>query len=247
MDDMSETTENATQGGGQEPETVPQPAIDEAPTTGQEQDESQTTETPPQDDKPKETPRAIQRRFDELTRRAYENQRRAEAAEAQLRQMQQPNATAQAAPPQGYVPASEVERAAAQLVEAQSFNSACDAIADFGAEKFPDFDTALTNFRMLGGPPQPFLEALTALGKEDGARVFHDLGTNPDEAERIIRMSPARMGIELAKLAAKPAKVPAVSKAPPPITPIRAGRVTTDAEPTDDAEWRAWFTKKQRS
>ena len=29
------------------------------------------------------------------------------------------------------------------------------------------------------------MEAITALGKEDGAKVFYELGKNPDEAARI--------------------------------------------------------------
>jgi len=241
---MSETqTEIATQG---EPngETVPQPATDTAPITGQEQPAEQTTETP----EPKKTP-WFQRRIDELTREKHEARRQADAYADALRKIQQPAGQVEApqttAPP-GYIPAAEVPRVAAEMVEAERFTAACNDVADYGSEKIPDFDRAVQNFAMLGGPPRPFLEAVTALGKEDGARVYAELGNNPDEAERILRMSPARMAIEVAKLAAKPAKVPAVSKAPPPITPISAGGAVSNGppDPKNDAAYRQWFAKE---
>ena len=46
---------------------------------------------------------------------------------------------------------------------------------------------------MLGGTPPAFLEAVVDLGKDAGARVYYELGKDPDAAQRILAMSPVRM------------------------------------------------------
>lgn len=253
MDIMSESIESATQGEtASAVETVPQPATDTAPDTGQEQQaepaETTTEEAP---EEPKRKP-WFQQRIDELTREKHEARRQAEQLGAYLRQIQQGQQPApqQEAPPAGYVPASEVGRFAAQQIEMERFNMACDEIADHGASVFKDFDSAVQNFQSIGGPPPALLEAVTALGKEDGARVFYDLGMNPDEAMRLSRLSPARMAVEIARMAAKPAAPKPVSKVPPPITPIAAARAEAGGEPdakSNPDAWRKWFAGQMKN
>jgi hypothetical protein len=253
MEHMSESLESATQGATVDPvETAPQPATDTAPNTGQEQ-QADTAETQTEDapEEPKRKP-WFQQRIDELTREKHEARRQTEQLTAYLRQIQQGQQPEpqQSQAPAGYVPASEVGRIAAQQIEMARFNAACDDVADHGASVFKDFDSAVQNFQSIGGPPPALLEAVTALGKEDGARVFYDLGMNPDEAMRLARLSPARMAVEVAKMAARPAAPKPVSKVPPPITPISAARTETGGEPdakSNPDAWRKWFRNGMRN
>lgn len=250
---MSESLENATQGATAEPvDTAPQPATETAPDTGQEQ-EAEPAETTTEDapEEPKRKP-WFQQRIDELTREKHEARRQTEQLTDYLRQIQQGQQPEpqQGQPPAGYVPASEVGRIAAQQIEAAQFTQACNEIAEHGESVFKNFDTAVQNFQSIGGPPPALLEAVTALGKEDGARVFYDLGMNPDEAMRLARLSPARMAVEIAKMAAKPAAPKPVSKAPPPITPISANRAETGGEPDATRQpeaWRKWYAAGMKS
>lgn len=234
-------SDQGTQALGDEPNAALTPA-DEIASEGQEQQTSAAeTEAPQETEKPKQVP-WFQRRINELTREKYENQRRAEALEAQLRQ-QNPASQTQDTPP-GMIPVTEVERVASQIAAQREFDASCDAVAQFGAEKFSDFDTARDNLTAMGLISRPFLDAVTALGTEDGAKVYRDLGTNPDLADKILRLPPARMAVEVAKLAAKPAK-PAISRAPAPITPVGSGSTrNANPETMGDAEFRAWFAKE---
>lgn len=166
--------------------------------------------------------------------------------------------TAQKAPPSPppvvtqpeVVPASEVEKRAAQLLDERQFVDACNDIADAGAAKHPDFGEAVRNFELLGEMPKAFLEAVTALGKDDGAKVYYDLGKDPAEAARVFRLPPVKMAMELQKMAAATPKIAAISKVPDPIEPITPNRGRGDAEPDpvkDSAAWTAWFNKARRN
>lgn len=146
------------------------------------------------------------------------------------------------------VPAAQVEAYAAQMVAEEAHKDACNEVAETGRAAYKDFDTAINNIGMIGEIPRPFLEGITALGKDDGAKVFYELGKNPEEAERIWQLSPARMAVALAKLAAAPVKLAPVSRAPAPIEPIAGTRAVSGAEPSDknDAAWTDWYKKGLR-
>jgi len=248
---MSETQTNVTQGVDN---TAPQPDQND-PNTGQDQtradDDAANTDDQPEPEQPKKQP-WLQRKLAETAYEARETRRQLAETRALLAQYQQPGATPaqNTAPPPGYVPAAEVQRAAAEMLGRVEFNRTCDEIAELGS-KLPDFASAVGNLSALGVDTQnandPFMQAVTALDKAEAARVFHELGSNPEDAERILKMSPARMAVEVAKLAAKPVKVPAVSKAPPPITPISGRTARNDAEPDgkNDEEYRAWFVRER--
>jgi len=244
---MSESVENATQGVTETVDTVPQPATDDnASQTGAEQQADTQEQTPPEPE-PKRKP-WFQERIDELTRARREAERQRDAVLAQLRSNQQQpeqyNAPQNAAPP-GYVPVAEVARIAEQQLAAAAFTEACNSVAAAGEAAFPDFQTAVSNFQMIGGPPEALLEAVTALGTEEGARAFYELGKNPDEAMRISRLSPARMAVEVARLAAKPMKLPPVSKAPEPIKPLTSGAArSVDPDHMTDEQFRKWIAKE---
>lgn len=248
MGHMSETQDTGTQPAPQG-ETAPQPAENTAPTTGTEQTPA-ATPAPQTNTEEAPKPRPwFEKRIAETAFEAREERRQKEAAIAYARQLEarlQPQQEAAQQPPPGYVPVSEIARVAAQQREAERFTDACNDVADFGSAKFPDFNEAVSTFAMLGGPPPALLEAVTALGKEDGARVYYELGKNPDEASRLLALSPARMAVEVAKMAAKPAAAPRVSAVPEPVVPIGSGNARTEANPArmSDAQWRDWFGKK---
>lgn len=175
------------------------------------------------------TPAWVERRFAEMTRNRHEAERRAEAAERDLA-----NALALAktnlgegeqqqyqAPAKQTAPVSDderIQRAAAALVETQRFNDRSNDVYAAGKADHPDFDESLKNLGMLGASPE-FFKSIVEL--EDAHKVLHALGSNPDEAARILALPPLKQGRELERLASKPASVKAkkpVSNAPEPIS-----------------------------
>lgn len=231
---MSEELE-ATQGLPDGEAVVETPAIETAPETGTEQT-PQAEEK--QDDRPKHKP-WFQERIDQLTREKYDARREADAAIAKLDEFQR------GIQPEGdkTVPQSEIDRIASQraeeLVKAKDFNAKCDAIYSSGKDDFPDFDDKISNFRMLGGLPQPFLEAVTDL--PDAQKVLYHLGDNLDDAARILNLPPMRMALELAKLSQAPVKAKPVSNAPPPIRPIDGTpKGEPDPEKMTTNDWIKW-------
>lgn len=240
---MSETNETVPQ--DLEPETpdpnaAPQPAATEA-SPGQEQADPPE----PQGDEPKsKQPQWVQRRIDELTRARYDERRRADDAEARLRQLQPDQSQNSQAIPPGYIPVQDVQRFVAEQASTAQYNRACDAIADAGA-MVAAFDEGLGNLRALGVNPSnradPLMQVLTELDADEGARAIASLGANPDEAYRILNLSPARMAVEVAKMAAKPARS-SVSRAPSPITPLNGGAAKGgDPYTMNDEDQRKWF------
>lgn len=246
MDDMSETIESVSQDAVPETEIAQTPAIDTAPDTGNEPT-PEPVEPVAEPATPKQQP-WFQKRIDELTREKYEERRKAERLESELRKIQQPpeNVPQVAA---GTIPVEEVERRAAEIVEQRTFVAACNEVADVGLAKYPDFQQAVKNYEMIGGVPPEFLKAVTSLGKEDGAKVYYDLGIDPDRASRILALPPVQMAMEVAKLAFSPAKpVAPVSRVPPPITPIASAPVRGGVpDPEKNAsEYRKWFEEEYR-
>jgi hypothetical protein len=96
--------------------------------------------------------------------------------------------------------------------------------------KFPDFDDVVND-----GVPitDPMVDAV--LQHEMGPDIAYHLGSNPSEASRIARLSPAGQLMELGLIAASlrtPVKPP-VSQAPKPIKPLTTG---SSASPTSKDE-----------
>lgn len=124
------------------------------------------------------------------------------------------------------------ERAAQKAAQAQ-FTSDCNTIFDKGAEKHGEaFKESVANLNAMGLMDPKLVEA--AMATDAPADVIHALGADLDEAERVLSLSPARMGVEMAKIAAKlnpttqaPAPKPKLSNAPAPITPVGGGAPAT--------------------
>ena len=211
--------------------------------------EEAQTETPAVDALKKQQ-RWMEQRIAAQAYETREAKREGAAAKAELaryRQGGQPP-PAETQPPPGMVPAAEVETRAAALADANRVTDACNAVYGTGTSKYKDFDAAVKNFEMMGGPSPGFLHVIMELGPEAGAKVYYDLGKDPAKASNVLAMTPVKMAVEMAKIAAAPPKIAAVSKAPAPIDPLTSSRARANAEPDakDTLAYAAWF-RKQRS
>lgn len=209
-----------------------------------------TTEQPQEAAKPAESAedRAkkepwFQKRIGELTREKYEARRAAEDAQRDAEQVRQYLAQIQQGD-QTQQPAVDVrtlaQQEAARMIAEQRFNESCNKVYAEGAKEFDDFDASIRNLQMVG-VNRDFLEL--AATSDAGHKLLHHLGSDLDEAARILALSPVQMAREMTKLELKlgqPVAKP-VSNAPAPITPI-AGAKGGSKDPSEmtDAEFAKW-------
>lgn len=225
----------------------------------------------------KPTPKrsGVEKDVQRLLRERYEarnKQAEAEAAAAALRREIEELRAARAAPADPAAPQSQqppviqrqgesgndfearVQAEAVRRSEAAAFNDACNRVAAKGIETHKDFGEAQGALmgafgRQVNGRPE-FLQAITRL--ENGHDVFHHLGTNLEEAEKLFsHTDPVGLVMAMGDLSAKlkTPKVPKISNAPAPVTPIRGGgngrssvRLDDDKTPIDD--WSKQFLKE---
>ena len=213
-----------------DPAVVADPAVDPAATPDPKATEAE----------------GVQRRINEITAQKYAAQREAKAerdarlaAEAKAEELLSRISKTPATTPDPAAPAvdpkvteAEIDRRATEkaelLARAKVCNDACNNIVDAGKKEFKDWDATVANLRMVGaiGPdvPADFLE--TAIELKDPQKILHYLGSNLDEAERIVKSSPKKMAMEMARIEAAlnapvaPAPAPALSNAPAPVAPI---------------------------
>lgn len=238
-DEMTSATQGAPEG-----EAAVTPAETTAPDTGTEQPAAQpetTAETPPPEKPKAAVPKWAEKRFAELTRQVNEERRLREAAEAAARGAQQPADPSQTRS----TPETDVEKRAAQIVAQREFDKACNTAWEAGTTKYGEnFDAALGTLRTMGVLRPEVVEA--ALATEAAPDVLHYLGSNPDEADRILSLPPTRMAVELVKVAqtaAKPTPKPA-SSAPAPIKPVGGTRQVSE-EPADGDDMATWMRKRE--
>lgn len=105
------------------------------------------------------------------------------------------------------------------------------------AQKIPGFDREA--FDEL--PLTPAI-ASALIESDVSAKLMAHLAANPDDVERIAKLSPARQAAEIGKLEISIASAPKVSKAPPPITPIGGAKGSVSKDPSEmtDAEFAKW-------
>lgn len=217
----------------------------------------------------------FQRRIDQLVAEKWEERRRAEAKEkeandlmtqlAEMRksansgqQVSNPATSAGSPPAQrtdtGLSEAElkvRIEREAESLTRQRAFNKSCDETAENGARDYGDFNLAMKTFGLVGGIPQTVLE--TVIEMPDGHKILYAIGKDPELAEKISKLSPARQALEVGRLEAslkKPVAKP-VSNAPAPIKPVDTGsRASDDPEKMSMEEFVVWrekeTTKKRR-
>lgn len=203
----------------------------------------------------------FQRRIDALTAEKWEERRTNEALKKQTEELLAQLAEARkggAAPAADTVPATTtppannqqpapvksdrtsfsdaelnalVEQKAEQRARQKAFDTACNNVYTNGKDEFGDFDQALRTFQMLGGIPTSVLEVATEM--PDAHKVLYALAKDPDLAERVVKMSPAKQALELARLESQVSKPPTreVSRAPNPVKPIDgSSRASDDME-----------------
>lgn len=199
---------------------------------------------PAGDNTQKTIPEAVQRRINELTAKRYEAERSAAADRAArvaaesraaelLAQISNKPAVDPAAANSTALTEQEIERRAeekaVQMSQAAAFNKACDEIVATGKKDFATtWDEAVRNLGMVGaigqGSNPAFLE--TAIELKNPAAILNHLGKNLEEAERIAKLPPTKMAMEMARVEAllnapTPAPVlPPVSQAPAPVIPV---------------------------
>lgn len=205
----------------------------EAPATTEP--EAATPETPEAEpEKPKQKSWE-QRRIDELTRKRREEERARTRAEERAAQLEAELAKARSGTPGEPTPKPAVDEETVRArvraeMEAEragrEFGEKTGKVLQDGLKTFGDdfervrAETTETFGQELGARPD-FFEALVEL--PDAARVFYELGQNPERLDEVLRMSPTRMAIELTRMNdAKPAPK-TISKAPAPIAPVGGG------------------------
>lgn len=120
-------------------------------------------------------------------------------------------------------------------------------VADFRATT-PDFDSVMADVE--GIELSPVLQQ-AILEHEDGARLAYELAKDSKTLERISRLSPTAAVRELGKFEARilngtQAKPPAVSKAPPPISPVGQGS-TKSTKSVDDMTYQEYKLHWQKT
>lgn len=192
--------------------------------------------------------KGVQKRIDRLTRQKYEARAEADFLRKQLEAQQQPRTDSvidrgRFESEEDYIEAvvearlSQKEAAQQQQSFAQKVNGIIKE-----AEKLGDFD--VDDFREI-----PISQAMAmAIVESDVAvkltKYFHD---EPEEAERISRLSPARQAAAIGRLevdlGSSAPKVTAKSAAPSPIKPVAGNGVTqggyrADMTPEAYRKWR---------
>lgn len=231
-----------------EPETPPAPSV---------------AETPPHkpDWRDKELGRR-KRRLDEESARAEVAEARAkraeDLAESLARQAPpepadgEPTPPAPRQPPQGkvYTQAeldAEADRRAGVIAQQTTFqrdfaSAVSAANTAFGKDKVSD---AIARISELGGLDVDHLNLI--LGTDDPGKVIYELGSKPEEFQRIMDLPFNKRVVEFAKMGLK-TETPALqpSKTPPPVEPIGGGGGSTDNRYDDKSDDAAWFRAEEK-
>lgn len=186
----------------------------------------------------------MQKRIDKLTAK----NRTTETEKAELQKL------LDAKVKDGEVPLTEdeVERRselkANEKLNKREFDKTCEKLATAALKLDPKFnDNIQTMAEEIGLIPPVMIGILDDL--ENGANVLAHLAKNPEEAEEIYKMSPAKMAISLAKLADKvvtKTKPKPVSQVPPPNATLSGSARGTPPlnDSMTDNEWIRKFQAK---
>lgn len=152
-----------------------------------------------------------------------------------------------------------VAEAASRLVNQREFDRACEGVATAGREAFPDFDAKVGNLQRLVNNRDPqevqaygnLLQA--AVDSGEGAKILHMLGSDLNEAARVLALSPVKMGLELAKLAgAVPPKGDGSAGLPKPIRTVadrgasREEIKASDPDRADKLDIKTWMARREK-
>lgn len=234
--------------------------------------ETQEETTENKEDEPKKPSRAQRRISQEIERRKQANQEtdywKQKAEEAERKASPQPAFNTDPKDPapdiskfddaDKFSQASQdwnrrqVETQVRQEQQTQSARQEQRVVADAFQErmetargKIDDFDEVLSDST---SPSSPVLnQALTH--SDMGPELLYHLCKNPKEAQRIVKLPPQRVFIEIGKLESKLTSQPIrTSKAPTPSKPVKpsAQSVTSDIDPSDTKAWINARNKKRK-
>lgn len=144
-----------------------------------------------------------------------------------------------------------VREEAARQAEVNAFNTRCNAVEDAGVAIGEDrWKAAKRNLALLDDEGRiPFELLSVALETEKPEQVLLTLGEDPDRAAELLRMTPTKRALEIAKMTtpkAAPALTPPPrSEAPDPVEPIRGRGAAPDRDaPSDQDDDATWLRKR---
>lgn len=137
---------------------------------------------------------------------------------------------------------------AAQEIAQAEYTMKIDSVWNKGIDDFPDFKECVDNLR--GSFDERFMNIVPSMAEalQDAHKIIHHLGTNLDEANRILSLSPARQIAEFTKLEAQlslPTGSKPISKAPPPIKPLE-GRAAKAVDVTNTDSTEQWIIARNK-
>ena len=118
--------------------------------------------------------------------------------------------------------------------------------------KHPDYNEKINALQIPNTPAVPVVRDAIA-ESEVGPEILYHLAQHPDEAKRILTLSPVRAVVELGKLEAKltpPAAAPKqktkVTSAPDPVTPV-GGKGTASPKPLHEVDDFSEYEKRRKA
>lgn len=128
----------------------------------------------------------------------------------------------------------------------KSIEQTAYAQVEKGRAEFKDFDTVTNDVSLYTQAM-----ATAVLASDIGYKISYYLGKNPQEAQKIAALPPARQVLELGKIEERLSRSPEKKQtgAPPPITPVGT-RSAANAEPDaakDPEGWQAWERARVRA
>ena len=248
-----------SEGGNTPAQTTTTPEVVASPG-----EEKPATETPPE--KPsaeKQGQRRYERRISRLYREAAEQKARADLLEQRLNESTPRPSDPGMPKPEQFQTVEEYAdavakhretkaiqdyetklRTQAQQTAHQQLQQGWEAKVAAAEAKFEDYDEVVGDLK----PTTPW--AVAIMRAENGPEVAYFLGKDLKEAQRIISLDPVDQFIEIGKLSAKlqlgPVKPKSVTKAPEPIEPGNATRVTTERGSENAKTYQEFLRERNR-
>ncbi len=250
-----EVLEHDPQAPPTEPET---PAASETPPKS----ETPPTPAPPVTEKPK--PDWKDKEMARRARRIDEERTEKERLVAENRRLTDLAETLAKGPPQepGEQPAptpaprqstgkvyteQDVQAEARRLAAETQFKRDFDDAYQGGASKFGrgKMDDAIARISELGGLDYDHLQMV--LATDEPAKVLYDLGSRPEEFQRIMELPFNRRVAEFVKMGLKTEpRSPSASRAPEPVEPISGGGGAVDNRYQDSASDADWYREEEK-
>jgi hypothetical protein len=207
--------------------------IEAKPSEGEQPEQQQSDAAADNKQEAKETPDAVQRRFNRITREKYEARARADFLQKQVDELSA--RLSQTAQPEPTAPATKQIDPDEQrtLIE---INAHAIALLNRAGKEAPGFREDLQALQTAPIPISADL-ALELMEHENAIPLIRHLASDLEEAERIASLPTRKAVREIDRLAER-LTTPKKSAAPQPLSPVRSASVPEkDPEKMSDAEW----------